>query len=107
MLHRIGFLLLLLSSACLIPAHAQHLVTDIAVSGSPSGVAVNPNNNRIYVSLGTATGYAVAVIDGSTNTVIDTVTVSHAFVITANPVNGRFTPRDATLARAPSPAVSP
>ncbi len=89
MLHRIGFLLLLLSSACLIPAHAQHLVTDIAVSGSPSGVAVNPNNNRIYVSLGTATGYAVAVIDGSTNTVIDTVTVSHAFVITANPVNGR------------------
>ena len=89
MSQRIGFLLVLLLCACVIPSSAQQLVTDIAVSGSPSGVAVNPANNRIYVSLSTSTGFAVAVIDGSTNAVIDTVAVAQAFVITVNIANGR------------------
>jgi YVTN family beta-propeller protein len=87
--YRIGFLLVLLACACAIPSHAQQLVTDIAVSGSPSGVAVNPNTDRIYASLNTSTGFAVAVIDGSSNTVIDTITVPQAFVITTNIANGR------------------
>ena len=89
MSQRIGSLLVLLLCACVIPSSAQQLVTDIAVSGSPSGVAVNPANNRIYVSLSTSTGFAVAVIDGSTNAVIDTVAVAQAFVITVNIANGR------------------
>jgi YVTN family beta-propeller protein len=48
-------------------------VTDIPVSGTPYGVAVNPSLNRIYVSLYSQTAAAVAVIDGTTNTVIDTI----------------------------------
>lgn len=89
MLYRIGLLLVLLSAGCAIPSHAQTLVTDIAVSGSPSGVAVNAATNRIYASLDTGSGYAVAVIDGSTNTVLATVSVPQAFVIAVNYANGR------------------
>jgi YVTN family beta-propeller protein len=98
---RIGFLLVLLSCLCVIPSQAQTLVTDISVSGSPSGVAVNPNTNRIYVSLSTSTGFAVAVIDGNTNTVIDTITVPEAFVITANIANGRVYTAGCNFAQTP------
>ena len=89
MSYRIGLLLVLLSCASLLSSHAQTLVTDIPVSGAPSGVAVDTASNRIYVSLGTSTGDSVAVIDGTTNTVIDTVAVPQAFVIATNPTNGR------------------
>lgn len=75
---RIGFVLVLLSCACSIPLAAQSLVTDIPVSGYPYGIAVNPSTNRIYAAVqpannGTPT---VAVIDGSSNTVIDSISVS-------------------------------
>lgn len=89
MSYRTGLMLLLLSCASLAPSHAQTLVTDIPVAGTPSGVAVDPASNRIYVSLGTSTGDSVAVIDGTTNTVIDTISVPQAFVIATNPTNGR------------------
>jgi|CZKJ01.1.fsa_nt_gi YVTN family beta-propeller protein len=84
--YRVGLLAVLLSCACALPSSAQTLVTTISVSGFPNGVSVNPTNNRIYVSLGTA----VDVIDGSTNTVIDTVqTPQGSSVIAANIVTGR------------------
>jgi YVTN family beta-propeller protein len=86
MLHRIGLLLVLLPSACVLPSSAQTLVTTIPVSGQPNGISVNPTTNRIYVTLGTA----VDVIDGSTNTVVDTVqTPQGASFIAANIVTGR------------------
>jgi len=51
---------------------------------------VNPSNNRIYVSLITSTGPAVAVIDGNTNTILETVPTSQgASVIAVNIVTGR------------------
>ena len=76
MLSRIGFLLVLLSCASTLPSAAQTLVTDIPVAGYPYGVAVNPSTNRIYAAVmppnnGTP---QVAVIDGGSNTVIDTIT---------------------------------
>src|SRR5579863_4797424 len=101
MSYRIGLLFVFLSCASALPSHAQTLVTDIAVSGAPSGVAVNPVNNRIYVSLSTSTGFAVAVIDGSSNTVIDTVTVPQAFVIAANAANGRVYTAGCDFAQSP------
>jgi YVTN family beta-propeller protein len=101
MSYRIGLLFVLLSCASALPSHAQTLVTDIAVSGAPSGIAVNPANNRVYVSLSTSTGFAVAVIDGSSNTVIDTVTVPQAFVIAANAANGRVYTAGCDFAQSP------
>ena len=89
MSHRIGFLLLLSLCACVISSSAQQLVTDISVPGVPSGVAVNPASNRVYVSLHTSTGYAVAAIDGSSGTVIATTPVTWAFVLAVNVANGR------------------
>ena len=68
----------LLSCACLLPASAQTLVTDITVPGMPNGIAVNPNNNRIYVAIPATTSSdapEVAVIDGYTNSIIDEVSV--------------------------------
>jgi YVTN family beta-propeller protein len=75
---RMGFLLAL--SACLaaLPSTAQTLVADIPLSASRSGIAVNPANNRIYVSPNSLSGNSVAVINSSTNTVIDTVATSQA-----------------------------
>jgi DNA-binding beta-propeller fold protein YncE len=76
MASRVSFLLVLLSCVCILPSGAQTLVTSIPVNGTAYGVAVNSNNNRIYVALDTASGPAVDVIDGSTNTVIDTIYTS-------------------------------
>lgn len=90
MLSRIEFLLALLSCAWALPSSAQTLVTDITVPGNPYGVAVNPHNNRIYVSLSTSTGPAVGVIDGNTNTVIDTISIPMGSeVVAANLVTDR------------------
>ena len=86
---RIGLLVVLLSCCCASRSHAQSLLTDIAVPGAPSGLAVNPGSNRIYVALNTSTGYAVAVIDGSSNTVIDTLPTQQAALIAVNLGNGR------------------
>lgn len=77
MSYRVGFVLALLSCACSIPLAAQSLVTDIPVAGYPYGIAVNPSTNRIYAAVqpannGTPT---VAVIDGGSNVVIDSISV--------------------------------
>src|SRR5437588_9116365 len=89
MSYRVTFVVVLLVCALVGLSGAQSLVTDIAVSGTPSGVAVNPGVNRIYVSLRTSSGYAVGVIDGTTNTQIDTITTPQAAVIAANVATGR------------------
>jgi YVTN family beta-propeller protein len=89
MLYRIASFVLLFCAFALSSA-AQSVVADIAVSGIPYGVAVNPDNNRVYIPMTTSTGYAVAVIDGKTNTVADTVTLSTgAFLDAVNLANGR------------------
>ena len=36
---------------CAVPWIAQAVMTNIAVAGTPAGLAVNPGNNRIYVGL--------------------------------------------------------
>ncbi len=87
--YRIGLLLFLLSCACVLPSSAQSLKTDITVSGTPSGVAVNPSNNRIYVNLLTSTGPAVGVINGATNTQIATIATPYSGFIAVNIVTGR------------------
>lgn len=56
---------------------AQSLVQDVPLPGHPNGIAVNPFTNRIYAAV-TDVGPnadAVAVIDGKTNTLINTVPV--------------------------------
>jgi YVTN family beta-propeller protein len=84
--YRVGFLLVFLSCACVLPCNSQTLVTTIALPGSANGISVNSTTNRIYVALGTE----VAVIDGTNNTVTDTVQVPQgASFIAANMVTGR------------------
>jgi YVTN family beta-propeller protein len=87
MSRRIGLLLIVLSCACVLPSNAQSVVASITIPNNPEGIAVNPANNRIYVSIG---GPSVVVIDGATNTVIDTISVSQGTgFIAANLVTGR------------------
>jgi YVTN family beta-propeller protein len=74
MLSRIGALLALL--CCAAPSIAKSVMTNIALAGTPAGVAVNPGNNRIYVGLVNQSDYSVSVIDGATNSVIDNVPLS-------------------------------
>lgn len=82
---------LALSFAASISLNAQSLVTDIAVPGSPSGVAVNPANNRIYAGLVVSGTYSLAVIDGTTNTVLQTVPLTTGSLVDAvNVVTGRI-----------------
>jgi YVTN family beta-propeller protein len=76
MLSRTWFLSALWLCAVAWPSTAQTVVANIPVSGSPQGVAVNPGNNRIYAGLMETSGYSVAVIDGATNSVIDTVSLT-------------------------------
>jgi YVTN family beta-propeller protein len=57
---------------------AQQVVANIPLSAAPSGIGVDPINNRVYTAVndfaaGTA---ALAVIDGKTNTVLTTVPVA-------------------------------
>lgn len=87
--YRVASLLVLWLCVSALPSGAQSLVTDIAVSGTPSGVAVNPGNNRIYVSLDNSGSYSVAVIDGATYLQIDTVATPQAGLIAANVATGR------------------
>lgn len=87
MSRRIGLLFVALSCACVLSSNAQSVVASITIPNNPEGIAVNPANNRIYVSIG---GPSVVVIDGATNTVIDTISVSQgAGFIAANLVTGR------------------
>lgn len=83
MLHRITLMLVLLACACSLPSSAQSLITSIPVSGTPYQIAVNPTLNRIYVSVYTSTGPSVAVIDGKTNKVVDTIPVTSSSNILA------------------------
>jgi len=55
-------------------ASSFSVIATIPVGVNPSGIAVNENNNRIYVT--NYTDGTVSVIDGNTNTVIATVPVS-------------------------------
>src|ERR1700727_971228 len=83
MLRRAGFLLVLSLFACALPCVAQTLLTDITVPGTPLGVAVNPGTNRIYVGITTQPGYALSVIDGKSNTVVDTLPLTYGALVDA------------------------
>jgi YVTN family beta-propeller protein len=54
--------------------YAQTVIATIDVGVNPIGVAVNPTTNRIYVA--NDGDNTVSVIDGTTNTVIDTIDVA-------------------------------
>jgi len=85
MLSRLGFVLVALSCACTLPLSAQTLVADIPVSGYPDGIAVNPGTNRIYVAVTPPNNGTpeVNVIDGTSNTVIDTIATPKGAWLTA------------------------
>jgi DNA-binding beta-propeller fold protein YncE len=62
----------------------------IAVDGvGPAWVAVNPKTNRVYVTINggcCTSGHSVAVIDGSTDAVLDYVDVDlDPFIVAVNP----------------------
>ena len=57
-------------------AGAPAVIATISVGGYPIDAGVNPTTNRIYVA--NTTGDSVAVVDGSTNAVITTITVGDA-----------------------------
>lgn len=65
-------------------AFADQVVASIPVGTNPTGVAVNPTTNEIYI---TNEGGTVSVIDGSTNSVTSTIPVdSFAEGVAVNPV---------------------
>lgn len=53
-----------------VPSPAQSVIANIPVSGTPFGVAADPINNRIYAAISPS---SVAVIDGATNSLLETV----------------------------------
>jgi len=85
MLSRVGLILVAFTLACRLPLSAQTLVTDIPVSGYPDGIAVNPGTNRIYVAVTPPNNGTpeVNVIDGASNTVIDTISTPKGAWLTA------------------------
>jgi DNA-binding beta-propeller fold protein YncE len=70
------FIAVLAVSACAV-ANAQSVKTTIALPSLPEGVAVNYATNRVYVALPSFGGPtdSLAVIDGYTDTVIQTITI--------------------------------
>ena len=62
----------LLASAA---SFAQHLRASVPVGTAPTGIAVNPATNLVYVS--NTGSNTVSVIDGATNAVIKTISVGH------------------------------
>ncbi|HLZ43692.1 MAG TPA: YncE family protein [Candidatus Sulfotelmatobacter sp.] len=101
MLSRCGFVFALFLAAALSLA-AQSVVATIPVPGSPQGVAANPGNDRIYAALVTSAGYAVSVIDGATNTVLDTVTLTTGALVDAvNVTTGRIYIAGCTYTKTP------
>ncbi|KAA6460401.1 YncE family protein [Acidobacteria bacterium AB60] len=74
---RYALRLILLSSMVLAPCLAQSPIQDIQLPGRPNGVAVNPLTNRVYVAVINVGSNVdgVAVIDGKTNTLVDTIMV--------------------------------
>ena len=82
-----------LACICTLPMNAQSLITGISVPGTPNGIAVNPNNNRVYAAIPNLStgGSAMAVIDGNTNTLIDTISLpaGAADFVGVNIVTGR------------------
>jgi YVTN family beta-propeller protein len=71
------------------PVLAQTVVATVKVGEGPQGVGVNPSTGRAYVA--NAGSNTVSVIDGSTNTVIDTVSAVRwaPEAVGVNPSTGR------------------
>jgi YVTN family beta-propeller protein len=66
---------LVLAIACFVlplPFPAQSVIASIPVNGSPEGVAVDPVSNRVYAAIFPT---SVAVIDGATNSLLETVSL--------------------------------
>ncbi|MBT9333097.1 YncE family protein [Paracidobacterium acidisoli] len=55
-----------------INAYTNTLTGKITIAGEPWGLAINPDNNRLYVTLG---GSEVAIVDPATQATLQTVTV--------------------------------
>lgn len=76
-----------LSIVCLLTSHAigQEVIKTIPVTPAPFGLAVNSHNQRVYAALGNRNSAAVAVIDASSNALIETVQIpAGAFLVAAN-----------------------
>jgi DNA-binding beta-propeller fold protein YncE len=78
-----GFVFAVMSAP---PARAQNATSTVIVGGAPSGIAVNPVTNKVYVETG---GDNVAVIDGSTNTA-STIAAGSSGSIAVNPVTNKI-----------------
>src|SRR5436305_10510589 len=60
------------------------IIATIPVSNEPTGIAVNPNINRIYVGHG---GSEIAVIDGVKDTLLTTITTGNNHInMAVNPI---------------------
>ncbi len=73
----LGFAAIAVLAAGTVSAHAQTVKATISFAQPTAGIAANPFTNRIYVvapSFGGPTD-TLAVIDGKTNTVIDTISI--------------------------------
>ncbi|HVI07622.1 MAG TPA: YncE family protein [Candidatus Binatia bacterium] len=95
MRYRSGLILTLLACACALASNAQSVIASISVPGVPNGIAVNPNSSRIYAAIpyiSTNGLSAIAVIDGSSNTLVDTISLpsGDADFIAVNMVTGRI-----------------
>ncbi|HET9183762.1 MAG TPA: YncE family protein [Candidatus Angelobacter sp.] len=79
----------LIMAAASLPVRADSVLTTINVGSEPTGVAVNPITNKIYVQLDN-TGQ-LAVIDGSTQQITAKIDVgAFAISVAINPVTNRI-----------------
>src|SRR5204863_10171805 len=67
---------------------AQTVTTNVAVGGSPVGVAVNPSTNKIYVA--DYESNDVTVIDGATNTTTSVAAGTNPYAVAVNPATNKI-----------------
>lgn len=63
-------------SVSVLDGFTNTVIATIPVDGGPRGLVVDPATNRVFVS--NASASAIVVVDGATNTIIDTITLADA-----------------------------
>lgn len=71
-----------LGTITVISGVSEAVVTNVPVGSDPVAVDVNPSTNLVYAS----NGSSIAVIDGSSNTIIATIPLALAGLLAVNPV---------------------
>ncbi len=90
-----GFLLLCFALA---PVYGQTVTASVLTGANPTGIAINPVTNKVYVT--NLSDSSVTVIDGATNTTVTVLVGSLPRAVALNPANNRIYVANAVAAAA-------